>query len=614
MARFRIRNRHRQLIALVKENRWRLLLAMVCMLVEAAGTSTAAYLVKPVLDDIFIDRNAQMLVLIPPAVVGLYLLRGLAMFFGDYFMGFVGQDIIRRLRNQLYDRIHDLPLSFFGKETTGVLISRIINDVNFVKDMLSTTITGSLRDCFTIIGLVFVIFYQIWQLAAFAVLVLPLAFVPIVYFGRRVRRTSTGCQEAMADLSAFMHETFAGNKIVKAFGMEPYEKRRFFEKTRWLFRLEMKETKARVISSPINLFLGGLAAALIIWFGGSRVIAGTYTAGTFFSFLTAVLLLYKPVKDLSKFNNALQRGLAATDRVFDVIERESEIREEPQPVELSHRPHRVAFKGVYFKYEDDMVLKGIDLVAEPGQAVALVGMSGGGKTSLVNLIPRFYDVSAGAVTIDGIDIRKVSLASLRRQIAIVTQEPILFNDTVRHNIAYGRLEASEEEVVAAAKAAFAYDFIQNFPERFDTRVGELGGRLSGGEKQRLCIARALLKDAPILILDEATSSLDSGAEKIVQKALENLMRGRTTFVIAHRLSTVLRADHIVVLVDGKIKEAGTHRELLSLAGEYHKLYQMQFSDDAARDDGRKNVSPDCRCTQRLNGHVAFDPPMRGDRK
>jgi subfamily B ATP-binding cassette protein MsbA len=584
------------------------------MLVEAAGTSTAAYLVKPVLDDIFIDRNAQMLVLIPPAVVGLYLLRGLAMFFGDYFMGFVGQDIIRRLRNQLYDRIHDLPLSFFGKETTGVLISRIINDVNFVKDMLSTTITGSLRDCFTIIGLVFVIFYQIWQLAAFAVLVLPLAFVPIVYFGRRVRRTSTGCQEAMADLSAFMHETFAGNKIVKAFGMEPYEKRRFFEKTRWLFRLEMKETKARVISSPINLFLGGLAAALIIWFGGSRVIAGTYTAGTFFSFLTAVLLLYKPVKDLSQFNNALQRGLAATDRVFDVIERESEIREAPQPVELSHRPHRVAFKGVYFKYEDDMVLKGIDLVAEPGQAVALVGMSGGGKTSLVNLIPRFYDVSAGAVTIDGIDIRKVSLASLRRQIAIVTQEPILFNDTVRHNIAYGRLEASEEEVVAAAKAAFAYDFIQNFPERFDTRVGELGGRLSGGEKQRLCIARALLKDAPILILDEATSSLDSGAEKIVQKALENLMRGRTTFVIAHRLSTVLRADHIVVLVDGKIKEAGTHRELLSLAGEYHKLYQMQFSDDAARDDGRKNVSPDCRCTQRLNGHVAFDPPMRGDRK
>ena len=264
-------------------------------------------------------------------------------------MSFVGQDIIRRLRNKLYDRIHDLPLSFFSKETTGVLMSRIINDVNFVKDMLSTTITGSLRDCFTIVGLIFVIFYQIWQLATFAVLILPAAFLPIVYFGRRVRRTSTGCQEAMADISAFMHETFAGNKIVKAFGMEAYEKKRFFDKTRQLFRLEMKETKARVISSPINLFLGGLGAAVIVWFGGSRVIAGTYTAGTFFSFLTAVLLLYKPVKDLSKFNNALQRGLAATDRVFDVIERESEIAEDPDPVKVKTHPHRVAFNRVYFK-------------------------------------------------------------------------------------------------------------------------------------------------------------------------------------------------------------------------------------------------------------------------
>lgn len=571
--------RHRQLIGLVRENRYRLALAMVCMLVEAAGTSTAAYLVKPVLDEIFINRNAQMLKFIPPAVIGLYLLRGLAMYYGDYFMSFVGQDVIRRLRNRLYDRIQDLPLSFFGKETTGVLMSRIINDVNFVKDMLSTTITGSLRDCFTIVGLIFVIFYQIWQLAAFAILVLPAAFVPIVYFGRRVRRTSTGCQEAMADISAFLHETFAGNKIVKAFGMEQHEKRRFFAKTRHLFRLEMKETKARVITSPINLFLGGLGAALIIWFGGSRVIAGTYTAGTFFSFLTAVLLLYKPVKDLSKFNNALQRGLAATDRVFDVIERESEIAEDPQAIEISTRAHRVVFDHVCFKYENDLVLQDVSLEVAPGQVLAIVGMSGGGKTSLVNLIPRFYDVSQGRITIDGIDLRRISLGSLRRQMAIVTQEPILFNDTVRNNIAYGRPEASEDEVVAAAKAAFAYDFILNFPQQFDTNIGELGARLSGGEKQRICIARALLKDAPILILDEATSSLDTAAEKIVQQALDNLMRGRSTFVIAHRLSTILKADQIVVLVKGRVKEAGNHRELLARKGEYQRLYQMQFGDE-----------------------------------
>ncbi|MDZ7579637.1 MAG: ABC transporter transmembrane domain-containing protein, partial [Deltaproteobacteria bacterium] len=298
MAGIRIRNRHRQLFALVKENRTRLLLAMACMLVEAAGTSTAAYLVKPVLDDIFINKNQAMLRLIPPAIVGIYLLRSLAMFYGDLFMSYVGQNIIRRLRNRLYDRIQDLHLAFFHKETTGGLMSRIINDVNFVKDMLSSTITGSLRDCFTIIGLVFVIFYQIWHLAAFAILVLPAALIPIIIFGRRVRRTSTGCQETMADISAFMHETFTGNKIVKGFGMEEYEKGRFLEKTDRLFRLEMKETMARVITSPINLFLGGLGASLIVWYGGLKVISGAYTAGTFFSFLTAVLLLYKPVKDL----------------------------------------------------------------------------------------------------------------------------------------------------------------------------------------------------------------------------------------------------------------------------------------------------------------------------
>ncbi|MFO7685775.1 MAG: ABC transporter transmembrane domain-containing protein [Desulfobacterales bacterium] len=581
MAGIRIRNRHRQLFALVKENRTRLLLAMACMLVEAAGTSTAAYLVKPVLDDIFINKNQAMLRLIPPAIVGIYLLRSLAMFYGDLFMSYVGQNIIRRLRNRLYDRIQDLHLAFFHKETTGGLMSRIINDVNFVKDMLSSTITGSLRDCFTIIGLVFVIFYQIWHLAAFAILVLPAALIPIIIFGRRVRRTSTGCQEIMADISAFMHETFAGNKIVKGFGMEEYEKGRFLEKTDRLFRLEMKETMARVITSPINLFLGGLGASLIVWYGGLKVISGAYTAGTFFSFLTAVLLLYKPVKDLSKFNNAIQRGLSATDRIFDIIERETGIPEDPNPVEIETRPHRVVFHDVAFKYEDEMVLQNINVEVDPGKVLAIVGMSGGGKTSLVNLIPRFYDVSGGAITIDGIDIRRISLAALRRQIAIVTQEPILFNDSVRNNIAYGRQGAAEEEIVAAARAAYAYDFILNFPRRFDTRIGELGARLSGGEKQRICIARALLKDAPILILDEATAALDSAAEKTVQKALENLMHGRTTFVIAHRLSTILSADHIIVLSGGRIVEQGSHQELLALRGDYFRLYQMQFSDAPA---------------------------------
>jgi subfamily B ATP-binding cassette protein MsbA len=456
-------------------------------------------------------------------------------------------------------------------------MSRVTNDVNIIKAMVSVAVTGSLRDCFTIIGLTFVIFYQIWQLALIAFIVLPVAFYPILIFGRKVRKVSTGCQEAMADMSSFLHETFAGNKIVKAFGMEPYEKKRFFEKTRRLFKLEMKEVKARSISSPINLFLGGIGVAIIIWYGGSNVIAGDYTTGTFISFLAAVLLLYAPIKNLSKLNNAIQQGLAATDRVFDIIERESEVREQKNPFIIKPGPHSVTFKNVFFKYEKEMVLKDININAKAGEILALVGMSGGGKTSLVNLIPRFYDVSKGAILIDGTDIRDCSISSLREQIAIVTQDPILFNDTIKNNIAYGNQNASNHEIERAAKAAYAYDFILSFPEKFDTTIGELGGRLSGGEKQRICIARALLKDAPILILDEATSSLDAESEMLVQKALENLMTGRTTFVIAHRLSTISYAHRIIVIVDGRVVEEGKHEELIALKGEFNKLYQMQFN-------------------------------------
>ncbi len=584
----RLESRHREILALVGKNRLRLLLAMICMLVEAGGISATAYLMKPVVDHILVNSDSRMLNIVPLLIVAVYFLRALSIYWGDYLMTFVGQDIIRRLRNRLYEKIQDLPLSFFQKETTGALMSRIINDVNFVRDMVSTTITGSLRDLFTIVGLVVVLITQIWYLALFALLVLPAAFFPIVIFGRKVRRTSTGCQEEMADISAFLHETFAGNKIVKAFGMESFEKKRFSEKSRRLFKMEMKETRARVITSPINLFLGGIAAALIVWYGGHQVLTGAFTAGTFVSFLTALILLYKPIKDISNFNNAIQRGLAATDRIFDIVERPSEIAEDPQPVEIQPGPHQVVFDGVHFKYQDEMVLSDINLEVNSGEVLALAGTSGGGKTSLVNLIPRFYDVAWGSISVDGLDIRKASIESLRKQIAIVTQEPILFNDTVRNNIAYGRWGASDEEIVAAAKAAYAYDFVQGFPRKFDTSIGELGTRLSGGEKQRICIARALLKDAPILILDEATSSLDTESEKLVQKALENLMQGRTTFVIAHRLSTIAHANRIIVIVNGRIAEQGTHTELMALQGEYCKLNQMQFSGQTGQGSSRHN--------------------------
>ena len=572
-----LKERHRHLIGMVRKNWMRLAAAMGCMLVIAVTTSATAFLVKPVLDDIFFNRDQKMLMMIPMAVVVIYFLRGIGTYGQDYLMNYAGENVIRQLRNTLYNRIQDLSLSFFQEEKTGVLMSRITNDVNIIKDMVSTSVTSLLRDIFTILGLTIVIFYRDWKMAVFAFVVLPVAFYPIVAFGRRMRKVSTGCQQAMAEMSAFLHETFAGNKIVKAFGMESYEKRRFAEKTENLFRLEMKAVVVDAVSSPVMEFLAGIGIAFIIWYGGSRVVDGTSTAGTFFSFMAAVLMLYDPVKKLSKLNNKVQQGLAATDRVFDVIEKQSDITEPENPVILKPEFQQITFDKVGLTYNgNNPALRGINLTVRAGEILALVGMSGGGKTSLVNLIPRFYDVTQGRILIDGTDIRHLSVASLRKQIAIVTQDTILFDDTIRNNIAYGRPEAAMTEVAAAARAAYAFDFIESFPDKFNTRIGELGNRLSGGEKQRLCIARALLKDAPILILDEATSALDTESEMLVQRALENLMRGRTTFVIAHRLSTISYADRIVVVVDGRIVEEGTHDNLMARRGEYYKLHRMQF--------------------------------------
>ena len=573
-----IRSRHKQLFELVKENRFRLLFGALCSGLMAASTAGTAFLMKPAIDEVFVKQDMTKLKIIPFIVVGLFLLKGLGNYGQEYFMNYVGQGIIKRLRDSLYVHIQDLPFSFFQKEKTGALMSRITHDVNIMRTMVSTAVTGVMRDTLTIIGLTCVILYMDWKLALLAFVVLPLAFYPIVEFGRRVRKVSTGCQESMAELNSFLHETIAGQKIVKAFGMETHEKQRFFQKTDSLFNLEIRAVVARSLTSPIMEFLGGVAVALVIWYGGYQVITGTSTPGTFFAFIASVIMMYDPVKKISRLYAIIQEGLAAADRVFDIIERKSDIKEDPHPVVIQPGSHSVAFRNVTFSYDSDPVLKDINLEVRAGEIMAIVGSSGGGKTTLVNLVPRFYDTTQGAIFVDGIDIRKASIKSLRKQIGIVTQDPILFNDTVRNNIAYGNLKASDEDIINAAKAAYAYDFVQNFPDKFETNIGELGGRLSGGEKQRICIARALLKDAPILILDEATSSLDSESEMLVQKALENLMQGRTTFVIAHRLSTVVYADRIIVIANGQIMEEGTHQELLSCKGEYCKLYQMQFTN------------------------------------
>ncbi|MFH1076165.1 MAG: ABC transporter transmembrane domain-containing protein [Pseudomonadota bacterium] len=566
----------KRLLPFMKEHWGRILSAMLCMIGVASATSAIPLLIKPVIDDIFINKNMVMLKLLPLAIVGIYATKGVCYFGQAYIMEYVGQNIIKQIRDKLYAHLQDLPLSFFSGHKTGILMARITNDVNLVKGMVSNAITGAVKDFFTLIGLLCAVFYRDWKLATIAVIFFPVAISAIVKFGRRLRKASIGCQEAIADMNVHLHETFTGQRIVKIFGMEGYEENRFIARTLSLLRFEMKAAVTRSISPPVMELLAAFSFASIIWYGGSAVIRGDSTAGTFFSFMAAVIMLYDPVKQLSAFNNTLQAGLSATVRVYDLMDITSEIQEKENAVKLPCKQHTITFQNAFFKYENDLILKDINLHANPGEVVAIVGMSGGGKTSLVNLIPRFYDVYKGSIMIDGTDVRDISISSLRKEIAMVSQDPMLFNDTIRNNILYGNLNASDNEIIEAAKASYAYDFIKALPNGFETNAGEMGTRLSGGEKQRICIARALLKNAPILILDEATSSLDSESELAVQQALENLMKGRTTFVIAHRLSTVRNADKIVVLSGGRIVEQGKHVELFALKGEYFRLYELQF--------------------------------------
>jgi subfamily B ATP-binding cassette protein MsbA len=574
----KLTRQQKEMLSLVKDSWFRLFLAAVCSAVVAAMTAATAYLVKPAVEHIFEQKDVNMLVLIPVAIITVFAVKGVAAYGSGYLLSYVGQDVIRRMRNRLYSHIQDLPLAFFQREKTGDLMSRVTNDVAIISAMFTSAVTGSIRDGFTVVGLIVVTFFLIPKLAVYTFVVFPIALFPLLYIGRKIRRVRRGVQESWADLNAFLHETITGTKIVKAFGMEDREKNRFALKSRKIFRLEMKENRVREMSSPLMELLGGFGIGFIIWYGGQQVIAGIYTFGAFMSFLTAVGLMYQPLKKISRLNNAVQRGMAALDRIYEILERRSNIIEAASPADIPSGSHRIAFENVAFKYDRDPVLENINFEVQAGEIIALVGMSGGGKTSLVNLIPRFYDPTEGLVLIDEVDIRQIPIARLRSQIAIVTQEPILFNDTVRSNIAYGTPGASDQQIADAAEAAYADGFIRSFPDGFNTSIGELGGRLSGGQRQRLCIARALLKDAPILILDEATSSLDSESETLVQKALGNLMQGRTTFVIAHRLSTIRNADRIIVLVNGRIVEEGRHDQLLSLRQEYYKLYQMQFAN------------------------------------
>lgn len=554
----------------------RLALAVVCMLMVSVSTGLTAYLIKPAMDEIFIKKDVFMLTLLPALFLVVSLVKALSDWGSTYFLQSVGLRVVAGLRQELFDHIHGLSLSFFDKASTGTLMSRITNDIKEIQVAVNQAISGVVRDTVTIVGLIFVVFYQNWRLATIAVAVLPLAFFPLVHFGQKLRKLARRGQEKVAHLSVVLHESFTGVRIVKAFGMEEYEKKRFARQNAAVLDNQLKALRIDALSSPLMEFIGAIGISAIIAYGGYQVVQGTSTPGTFFSFLGAMIMLYKPVKSLNKLNSTLQKGIASILRVQEVLSQRSEIVERPGAVELTRVHGAVEFRNVSFAYDTTPILRNISLKVSPGEVVALVGSSGGGKTTLVHLIPRFYDVTQGAILIDGIDVRDVTVRSLRRHIAMVTQHSFLFNDTVRNNIAYGDPTKSEEDILEAAKAAYAYDFICRLPHGLDTVVGEQGVMLSGGQRQRICIARALLKDAPILILDEATSALDSEAELEVQRALENLMRGRTTFVIAHRLSTVKIAHRILVISHGCIVEEGSHHSLMERRGEYRRLYDIQF--------------------------------------
>jgi len=569
---------YRRMLEYVRPYVPRLLLAMAVMIGVSALSGSTAFLVKPILDDIFIKRDTGRLSYIPLLVLAIYVVRGGLEFAQAYLMSGTGQRVVRDIREHLYRHLQSLSLSFYLRHPTGVLMSRVLNDVGLMQSAITDAATGLIKDIFTASFLVFVVFYRDWKLALIALIAFPLAFWPIARFGRKLRRTSIQAQEITGGLSSHLQETISGAKLVKSFGAETYETERFATRNNELFRLSMKVVKVQAMTSPLSEMFAGVGAAAVIYYGGYSVVNGHSTPGNFFSFITALFMLYEPVKRLSRINNVVQQGLAAGSRVFEVIDTLPEVRERENAVVLPPIRKEIAFDGVDFRYAPDgeVVLKGIDFRVPAGTMVAIVGSSGAGKTTLVDLIPRFYDPQAGAIRIDGVDVRDVTIASLRAQIGIVSQHTVLFNDTIRNNIAYGLPDAPMEKVVEAARRANAYAFIDRMPERYDTVVGEQGLRLSGGERQRLAIARALLKDAPLLILDEATSALDTESEHVVQEALDTLMRGRTTFVIAHRLSTVRNADVIFVVEEGRIVERGRHEELLSRESRYRSFYLKQF--------------------------------------
>lgn len=566
----------------VRPHARRLISAALLMAVVAGATAATAWLLEPAIDEVFVKQSATMLYLVPLAALMITTIKAVADYGQNVLMNHVGQRIIADTQVKMFDHLIHADLSWLHDTHTGTLVSSFLYDVTLLRDAVSRAITAVAKDSVMVILLVGVMFYQDAKLALITAFVFPVAGVAMRKIGRRMRKASTAAQEETGLLSTALSESFQGSRLVKAYGMEDRETERAAILVERRLKHLMKAVRTRAAASPVTEAVSGIAIAAAIYYGGLEARAGTMTVGEFMSFIGAMMMTYRPLKSLANTNAALQEGLAAAQRVFRLMDVAPEITDRPDATSLKPRGGTIAFENVGFVYGNGATaIRGISFTVAAGSKVALVGPSGAGKSTALNLIPRFYDVAEGRVLVDGQDVRDVTLSSLRANIGLVSQEVALFDTTIRANIAYGRPDADESEIVAAAQAAAADDFIRALPQGYDTIVGEAGVKLSGGQRQRVAIARAMLKNAPILLLDEATSALDAEAERQVQSALRRLMEGRTTVIVAHRLSTVLDADDIYVLDAGRVVEHGTHQELLKQGKVYAELYALQASEQPA---------------------------------
>jgi ATP-binding cassette, subfamily B, bacterial MsbA len=558
--------------------RQRLLIAIGCMILVAGATAANAYIIQPVLDEIFVKKDVTLLAILPLGVIIIGFLAALGDYGQSLQLRYVGQKVVSDMQADLFSHLIRADITTFHDQTSGRLISRMTSDIMLMRLSVSNVLTGFIKESMTAIFLVGVMFYQSWQMALFTFGILMFGVLPTIRLGRRMRKITDATQARFADFTSQLDDTFQGVRAVKAYGREDFEISRVRQSLGELFRLYFKASRVQAASGPMMNLIGAIAVAAVIWYGGFKVIHGETTTGAFFSFIAAMMMAYRPVKVLASLNTQLQEGMAAAQRFFDVMDTPNTIQEVPNAPALQLEQGEVVFDDVSFYYgKGTGGVEQVSFVVPAGKTVALVGPSGAGKTTLMNLLLRYYDASNGALRIDGQNIKDVTIASLRNTIGFVSQDIVLFDDSVRANIAYGKLDASDDEIIEAAKKAHADEFIRELPQGYDTQIGPHGVKLSGGQRQRLSIARAILKNAPVLLLDEATSALDNTSERLVQEALSELMQHRTTLVIAHRLSTIHHADQIVVLDKGRIIEIGTHKSLLAEGGLYHDLYQLQFA-------------------------------------